>query len=201
LLAKDTINKRSNQKNIGTVISSNLCTEIMQHSSKDEIAVCNLASITLPRFVDAESKTIDFRLLRHVVDLAHRPLGIGVSGLADVFAMMGMAWSSPDAKILNRQIFENIYYQALVTSNELAMIHGPYDSYYDSPISQGLFQFDLELMPTTSTHRLQGYSEGFEPYYSNLLVIRNKDGEVIDSWKLILKDWIYGINRCAMILY
>ncbi|CAG8691847.1 17919_t:CDS:2, partial [Gigaspora rosea] len=202
LLAKDTINKRSNQMNIGLVISSNYAPRLCSILRRvvDQI-VKNLNNVIDRNYYPVFRKT-------ESSNLKHRPLGIGVSGLADVFAMMGMAWSLPKARILNRQIFETIYYQALVTSNELAAIHGPYDSYYDSPISKGLFQFDLakeklvdplynwdelrtkisehgvrnsmliQLMPTTSTHRMQGFSEGFEPYYSNLLVHRNKDGEI-----------------------
>lgn len=171
MLSKDSANAKSNQKQLGTIRSSNLCAEIIEYSSKREIAVCNLASIGLPscveRVVDGESSTFSFKKLEKIVNivtrnlnkvidgnyyplketkhsnLSHRPIGIGVQGLADVFMMMGIAFDSDEAKELNKQIFETIYYAALTTSNELAMVDGHYDSFMFSPLSFGQLQFDL----------------------------------------------------------
>lgn len=164
---KDAANNKSNQKNLGTIKSSNLCTEIVQFSSPNEIAVCNLASISLPFFVDADKKTFDFTKLRSVTavivrnlnkiidrnfypldecrnsNLKHRPIGIGVQGLADVFMLLRMPFDSLDAKQLNIDIFEAIYFAAVSESNALAKEHGAYQSFEGSPASQGLLQFDL----------------------------------------------------------
>lgn len=165
LLYKDAANAKSNQKNLGTIKSSNLCTEIMEFSSPEETAVCNLASIALPNFV--HGKTFDFDYLREVVAVMvknlnkiidinyyptpetersnrrHRPIGLGVQGLADVFAMLKMPWESPEAAALNQEIFEHIYYGALSASVDLAVIHGPYHTFEGSPASQGILQPDL----------------------------------------------------------
>jgi len=167
MLYKDACNHKSNQKNLGTIKSSNLCTEIIEYTSADEVAVCNLASIALPKFVNVEQKSFDFerlvqitgvvtKNLNRVIDvnfypipeakrsnLRHRPIGIGVQGLADVFMLLRIAFDSPQAKLLNQQIFEAIYFGALTASNELAETEGAYETYAGSPISNGQFQFDL----------------------------------------------------------
>ena len=164
---KDTVNRKSNQKHIGTIKCSNLCTEIMEYSSPDETAVCNLASIAVNTFVDEDRCTFDFEKLRHITklvtrnldnvidatfyptkrarksNLSHRPMGIGVQGLADTFALLGYAFDSAEAKDLNVKIFENIYYAAVETSCELAKERGVYPSFEDSPASQGKLQFDM----------------------------------------------------------
>lgn len=170
VLFKDSVNRKSNQKNIGIIKSSNLCTEIVEYTDPNEIAVCNLASICLPMFVtelSAGQKTFDHekfytiikivtRNLNKIIDknyyplpeskisnLRHRPIGIGVQGLADVFAMLRMPFTSDAAKQLNKDIFETLYYAALETSMELSTENGPYLSFKGSPLSHGLFQFDL----------------------------------------------------------
>lgn len=167
MLYKDACNKKSNQKNIGIIKSSNLCTEILEVSSKDETAVCNLASIALPKFVDAKNKTFNFsklesvarilvRNLNKVIDknfyptecgkksnLRHRPVGLGVQGLADVFMMFEYPFDCDEAKELNRHIFEHIYYAAMSESVELAKERGAYETFQGSPLSKGQFQFDL----------------------------------------------------------
>lgn len=160
-------NQKSNQKNLGTIKSSNLCTEIMEYTSPDEVAVCNLASIALPKFVDAKTQTFDFdklvditkvvtRNLNRVIDvnfypikeaktsnMRHRPIGIGVQGLADVFMLLRIAFDSDRAKILNKKIFEAIYFGALSASCEMAEKEGVYPTYQGSPMSQGKLQQDL----------------------------------------------------------
>lgn len=166
ILNKDQANEKSNQKNIGTIRSSNLCAEIIEFSNHEEHAVCNLASIALSRFV--ENGKFDFEKLREISNLAtrnlnnvidvnyypteetrisnlkRRPIGLGVQGLADVFAMLGFAFDSPEAKKLNKEIFETIYFGSLEASNQLAQETGlTYDGYDGSPISQGIFQFDM----------------------------------------------------------
>jgi ribonucleoside-diphosphate reductase alpha subunit len=164
---KDSINEKNNQKNLGTIKSSNLCTEICQYTSEDEVAVCNLASIALPKFVDVENQSYDFaglekvasiltKNLNKIIDrnfypipeakksnLAHRPIGIGVQGLADTFALLKINFDSQEALDLNAKIFETIYYGAVKQSVELSKIDGPYSSFQGSPASQGLLQFDL----------------------------------------------------------
>jgi ribonucleoside-diphosphate reductase alpha chain len=242
MLYKDHANKKSNQKNLGTIRSSNLCTEIMEYTSADEVAVCNLASISLSKFVTAEQK-FDFeklyqitrtitRNLNKVIDinyypiieaknsnLRHRPIGIGVQGLADAFIMLRHPFESTEAKLLNRAIFETIYFAALSESCSLAQKFGPYESYLGSPISQGQFQFDLwnvspssrwdwnglreEIkkygvrnslllapMPTASTSQILGNNECFEPYTSNIYTRRTLSGEYIVVNKHLLKDLI-----------
>ena len=167
ILFKDAANTKSNQKNIGVIKSSNLCTEIMEYSDENETAVCNLASIALNKFIDEKSKVMDFAELERVTalvvdnlnqiidinyyptektrtsNLRHRPIGIGVQGLADVFMMMNIPFHSEEARILNREIFETIYYAALKASMELAKRHGAYDTFLGSPASEGILQFDM----------------------------------------------------------
>lgn len=242
MLYKDAANKKSNQKNLGTIRSSNLCTEIMEYTSPDEVAVCNLASISLPKFVK-EDKTYDFdqlfeitrivtRNLNKIIDVnyypipeaensnkRHRPIGIGVQGLADAFILMRQAFDSPEARQLNRDIFETIYYAALTESCTLAEQEGAYSTYKGSPISQGIFQFDmwgvqpsnrwdwdalrakiqkhgvrnsllLAPMPTASTSQILGNNECFEPYTSNIYTRRTLSGEFVIVNKHLLKDLI-----------
>jgi len=177
MLYKDAANYKSNQKNLGTIKSSNLCTEILEYTDKNEIAVCNLASIALPRYVviptgkvrekDKKLRKFDFQRLfevtyqatvnlNQVIDVnfypteetqhsnfKHRPIGLGVQGLADTFAMMGLAFESEEARKLNQDIFETIYFAALTASKDLAQAYGPYSSFEGSPASQGLLQYDL----------------------------------------------------------
>lgn len=168
LLFKDSVNRKNNQKNLGVIKSSNLCTEIMEYTDPNEIAVCNLASICLSMFIKNNEELqfdhdkfysivkIVTKNLNKIIDtnfyplpeaktsnLKHRPIGIGVQGLADVFAVLRMPFTSESAKKLNKEIFETLYYAALETSMEIATIHGPYSSFKGSPLSQGLFQFDL----------------------------------------------------------
>jgi ribonucleoside-diphosphate reductase alpha chain len=242
LLYKDACNEKSNQKNLGTIRSSNLCTEILEYTSKDEVAVCNLASISLPKFVEDNqfnfSKLVEVtkvitRNLNRIIDInyypikeaensnfRHRPIGIGVQGLADAFILMRMPFDSPEAKQLNIEIFETIYFAAVSESCELAKIHGPYESFKGSPISQGLFQFDLwnvkpeskrwnweqlrsevithgvrnslliAPMPTASTSQILGNNECFEPYTSNFYTRRTLSGEYIVVNKHLLEDLV-----------
>ena len=177
MLYKDACNYKSNQKNLGTIKSSNLCTEILEFTDKNEIAVCNLASVALPKYViipsgkvrekDKKLRRYDFKFLYEVVYQAtvnlnqvidvnfyptpetknsnnkHRPIGLGVQGLADTFVMMGLPFESEEAKKLNKDIFETIYFAALTASKDLAKQHGSYASFEGSPASQGLLQYDL----------------------------------------------------------
>ncbi len=241
ILYKDAANKKSNQQNLGTIRSSNLCTEIIEYTSADEVAVCNLASISLVKFV--KDKTFDFdrlneitrvvtRNLNKVIDvnyypipeaknsnLRHRPIGIGVQGLADAFIKMGYAFDSPEAKQLNKDIFETIYFAALTESAEIAKRDGPYETFAGSPASEGKLQFDLwnvkpsdrwdwtalrkEIkhtgirnslllapMPTASTSQILGNNECFEPYTSNIYTRRTLSGEYIVVNKHLLNDLI-----------
>ena len=242
MLYKDAANKKSNQKNLGTIRSSNLCTEIMEYTSKDEVAVCNLASIALSMFViDGkfdhqklyEITKVATRNLNKVIDvnyypvkeaknsnMKHRPIGIGVQGLADTFLLLKMAFESEEAKKLNSEIFETIYFAAMETSMELAQDQGPYESFKGSPVSKGIFQFDmwgvepdsgrwdwydlkqkvrkhgvrnsllLAPMPTASTSQILGNNECFEPYTSNLYVRRVLSGEFIVANKHLMKELI-----------
>ena len=240
MLYKDACNKKSNQQNLGTIQSSNLCTEIIEFTSKDESAVCNLASIGLPKFVK-DDNTFDFVLLGDITrlitrnldqiidinyypipqnknsNIKHRPIGIGVQGLADVFLMLKMPFESDEAKLLNKQIFATIYYNALVESNKLAIEKGSYSSFENSPASKGLLQFDLwnkepldmydwndikekikknglrnslllAPMPTASTSQILGNNECFEPYTTNVYIRRTLAGEFICINKHLLKD-------------
>jgi ribonucleoside-diphosphate reductase alpha chain len=241
ILYKDAANKKSNQKNLGTIKSSNLCTEIMEYTSKDEVAVCNLASLSLPKFVvngkfDHEKlyeiTRVVTRNLNKVIDinyypikeaensnLRHRPIGIGVQGLADAFILMRFPFDSPEAKALNKEIFETIYFAALTESCALAKAEGPYKTYEGSPVSKGELQFDmwgvsptdrwdwdslkgeikesgvrnsllLAPMPTASTSQILGNNECFEPYTSNIYSRRTLSGEYIIVNKHLLKDLI-----------
>ena len=178
LLYKDPANKKSNQKNLGTIKSSNLCTEIIEYSSPEETAVCNLASLALPAFVSADNKSYDFDRLRkvtasmvnalnRVIDInfypipeakrsnfRHRPIGLGVQGLADVFARLRIPWESPEATRLNQLIFEHIYYAAVEASSALAMKEGSYETFEGSPASKGLLQPDLwSVVPITESEK------------------------------------------------
>ncbi|GAA4057482.1 ribonucleoside-diphosphate reductase subunit alpha [Flavobacterium chungnamense] len=165
MLYKDAANRKSNQKNLGTIRSSNLCTEIMEYTSADEVAVCNLASISLPMFVENGKFNHELlfnvtkrvtRNLNKVIDrnyypvieaensnMRHRPVGLGVQGLADAFIMLRMPFTSDEAKQLNQEIFETLYFAAVTASMELAKQEGPYSSYEGSPISKGEFQHNL----------------------------------------------------------
>ena len=234
---KDSVNRKSNQSNIGTVKSSNLCTEIMEVSGPDETAVCNLASICLPTFVSGSS--FDFaklcevtgvvtRNLNRVIDknyypteaarksnLKHRPIGIGVQGLADVFMMLGLSFDEPNARELNRRIFECVYHSALFESCKLAQEEGPYETFAGSPASKGILQFDMwgvqpdppfdalkedirkhglrnsllvAPMPTASTAQIMGNNEAFEPYTTNLYLRRTLAGEFVVINKHLVKD-------------
>jgi len=243
LLYKDACNKKSNQQNIGTIKSSNLCCEIVQYSDDKETAVCNLASIALNKFVTA-NKTFDYDLLHSVAkvvaynlnqvidvnyyptektrtsNLRHRPIGIGVQGLADTFMMMDFAFNSPEAKQLNTNIFETIYHAALEASVELSKLHGPYESFKGSPASKGILQFDMwnvdpgnsrynwtEMkasivkygirnsllvapMPTASTSQILGNNEAFEPITSNIYTRRTLAGEFIVINKYLMRELI-----------
>jgi ribonucleoside-diphosphate reductase alpha chain len=242
ILYKDAANKKSNQKNLGTIRSSNLCTEIMEYTSPDEVAVCNLASINLSKFV-REDRSFDFerlveitrvvtRNLNRIIDInyypilearnsnfRHRPIGIGVQGLADAFLLMRMPFDSDEARALNRDIFEAIYYGALQESCAQAAQNGTYESYPGSPASQGILQYDmwdvtpthrfdwsalkadiarhglrnsllLAPMPTASTSQILGNNECFEPYTSNIYSRRTLSGEFIIVNKHLLKDLI-----------
>ena len=241
ILYKDAANKKSNQKNLGTIRSSNLCTEIMEYTSPDEVAVCNLASISLGKFVEngkfdheklEEITRVVTRNLNKVIDInyypvkeaensnmRHRPIGIGVQGLADAFSMMRFPFDSPEARKLNREIFETIYYAAVSESCDIAAKNGHYQSYPGSPMSNGEFQFDmwgvtptdrwdwkalrkkikkhgvrnsllLAPMPTASTSQILGNNECFEPYTSNIYTRRTLSGEFIIVNKHLLKDLI-----------
>jgi len=244
MLYKDHANGKSNQQNLGTIHCSNLCTEIIQYTSSEEIAVCNLASISLPAFVRIEDGTYDFEELRRVTKVAtrnlnkviernfypvqearrsnmkHRPVGLGVQGLADAFMMLRMPFESEGARRLNVDIFETIYFAACEASCELAASLGPYESYSGSPASQGKLQFDLwkrtpqsgrwdwaglkqniakhglrnsllvAPMPTASTAQILGNNESFEPYTQNLYVRRVLSGEFVQVNKHLLRDLI-----------
>lgn len=241
MLYKDACNRKSNQQNLGTIKSSNLCTEIIEYTAPDEVAVCNLASLALPKYVvdgqfDHEKlfevTQVVTRNLNKIIDLnyypveearnsnmRHRPIGLGVQGLADVFIMLRMPFDSDEAKALNREIFETIYFAACSASNELAQVEGPYSTFAGSPSSQGKLQFDLwgveptarwnwsELkqkiqahglrnsllvapMPTASTSQILGNNECFEPYTSNIYTRRVLSGEFIVVNKHLLRDLV-----------
>lgn len=236
---KDAVNEKSNQKNIGVIRSSNLCTEIMEYTNADEVAVCNLASLALPRYVTEngfdfqklyEVTKIVTRNLNKVIDgnyypvpetensnFKHRPIGLGVQGLADVFILLRMPFESEQARQLNKDIFETIYFAAMETSMELAKQQGPYESFKGSPLSEGKLQFDLwnvqpserwdwatlrksvmefgvrnslllAPMPTASTSQILGNNECFEPYTSNVYNRRVLSGEFVVVNKHLLKD-------------
>jgi ribonucleoside-diphosphate reductase alpha chain len=247
MLYKDSANGKSNQKNLGTIKSSNLCTEIIEYTAPDEVAVCNLASLALPKFVQTgkdgklyfdheklyEITKVATKNLNKVIDVnyypveearrsnfRHRPIGLGVQGLADAFIMLRMPFDSSEARGLNEDIFETIYFAAVETSMELAATQGTYETYEGSPASKGILQFDMwgvtpksgrwnweELkgkvkkfgmrnsllvapMPTASTSQILGNNECFEPYTSNLYTRRTLSGEFIMVNKHLMKDLI-----------
>jgi ribonucleoside-diphosphate reductase alpha chain len=239
MLYKDAANSKSNQQNLGTIKSSNLCTEIIEYTSPDEVAVCNLASIALPRFVINGKYDFDklydvaYQIalnLNKIIDnnfypvvearnsnLRHRPIGLGVQGLADAFILLRLPFESDMAKLLNKNIFETIYFAAMTASKDLAKKDGAYESFAGSPLSKGLFQFDLwnvqpsdrhnweslrqevmqygvrnslllAPMPTAGTSQILGNNECFEPYTSNIYTRRVLSGEFIIINKHLLKD-------------
>jgi ribonucleoside-diphosphate reductase alpha subunit len=243
ILYKDAANKKSNQKNLGTIKSSNLCTEIIEYTSADEVAVCNLASLALPKFVTEDGKfdhqklyeitKVATRNLNKVIDvnyypveearnsnMRHRPIGLGVQGLADAFIMLRMPFESDEARGLNEDIFETIYFAAMEASMELSKVDGPYQTFKGSPVSKGVFQFDMwgvtpksnrwnweqlkqdvkkygvrnsllvAPMPTASTSQILGNNECFEPYTSNIYTRRTLSGEFIIANKHLMKDLI-----------
>ena len=242
MLYKDACNSKSNQKNLGTIRCSNLCTEIVEFTSPDEIAVCNLASLAIPKYVNVADQTFDFQKLREVVKTAtrnlnkvidrnhypvpearrsnmrHRPIGLGIQGLADAFMMLKFPYESPEAAKLNRDVFETIYFAACETSMELAKEFGPYETYPGSPASQGILQFDMwgvvpssglwdwdalkadiklfgmrnsllvAPMPTASTAQILGNNESFEPYTQNIYTRRVLSGEFVQINKHLVRD-------------
>jgi len=242
LLYKDAANGKSNQQNLGTIKSSNLCTEIIEYTAPDEVAVCNLASLALPRYVENgqfdHQKLFDITYqvtinLNRIIDhnyypveearnsnLRHRPVGLGVQGLADTFILMRMPFESDEAKQLNKDIFETIYFAAMTASKDLAIKEGAYESFKGSPLSEGKFQFDLwnvkpdsgrwnwdalrkdvkkygvrnsllvAPMPTASTSQILGNNECFEPYTSNIYTRRVLSGEFVIVNKHLLRDLV-----------
>jgi ribonucleoside-diphosphate reductase alpha subunit len=243
MLYKDHANRKSNQQNLGTIHNSNLCTEIIEYTSPDEVAVCNLASIALSAFAQS-GKPYDFdglykvtkvatRNLNKVIDknfypvkearnsnMRHRPIGLGVQGLADAFLIMQLPFESEGAKTVNEDIFETIYFAACEASCELAERDGPYETFQGSPASKGQLQFDLwgrdpksgrwdwttlkakvgkhglrnsllvAPMPTASTAQILGNNESFEPYTQNLYVRRVLSGEFVQVNRHLLRDLI-----------
>jgi ribonucleoside-diphosphate reductase alpha chain len=240
MLYKDAANGKSNQQNLGTIRSSNLCTEIIEYTAPDEVAVCNLASIAVPKFVK-EDRTFDHdklfevtyrvtRNLNRVIDrnyypipearnsnMRHRPIGLGVQGLADAFILMRFPFDSEEARQLNKDVFETIYYAACTASKDMAKEDGAYETFEGSPASQGKLQFDMwgvtpsdrwewdilkdEIkehgmrnsllmapMPTASTAQILGNNECFEPYTSNIYTRRTLSGEFIVVNKHLLRD-------------
>ena len=242
LLYKDAANSKSNQQNLGTIKSSNLCTEIMEYTDANEIAVCNLASLALPRYVingefdhqKLYEVTYQATLnLNRIIDgnyypvaeaeysnLRHRPIGLGVQGLADTFIQLRMPFESDEAKQLNKEIFETIYFAAMTASKDLAIKDGAYETFKGSPLSEGKFQFDLwdvkpastrwdwenlrldvmnhgvrnsllvAPMPTASTSQILGNNECFEPYTSNIYTRRVLSGEFVIVNKHLLRDLV-----------
>ncbi|MBC7425006.1 MAG: ribonucleoside-diphosphate reductase subunit alpha [Bacteroidia bacterium] len=241
MLYKDAANSKSNQQNLGTIKSSNLCTEIIEYTSPDEVAVCNLASLALPRFVIDGKFDMDklyevtyevTKNLNKIIDnnyypvieaensnVRHRPIGLGVQGLADVFILLRLPFESDLAKMLNKNIFETIYFAAMTASKDLAILDGAYQTFKGSPLSKGIFQFDMwnvqptdswdweslrkevmehgvrnsllvAPMPTASTSQILGNNECFEPYTSNIYTRRVLSGEFIIVNKHLLKDLV-----------
>jgi ribonucleoside-diphosphate reductase alpha chain len=239
MLYKDAANSKSNQQNLGTIKSSNLCTEIIEYTAPDEVAVCNLASVALPKYVNDGKFDHDklfevtyqvTRNLNRIIDrnyypiqearnsnMRHRPIGLGVQGLADVFILMRHPFDSDEARTLNREIFETIYYAACTASKDMAKEEGAYESFKGSPASEGKLQFDmwgvtpsdrwewtvlkeeikehglrnsllLAPMPTASTAQILGNNECFEPYTSNIYTRRVLSGEFIIVNKHLLRD-------------
>ena len=242
MLFKDAANSKSNQKNLGTIRSSNLCTEIIEYTAPDEVAVCNLASVALPKFVTSDGKfdheklfEVTYQITKNlncIIDrnyypvvearnsnMRHRPIGIGIQGLADVFILMRHAFDSDEAKTLNKEIFETLYYASCTASKDLAKADGAYETFKGSPASEGKLQFDLwdvtpsnrwewdvlkeEIqkhgmrnslllapMPTASTAQILGNNECFEPYTSNIYTRRVLSGEFIVVNKHLLRDLV-----------
>ena len=241
ILYKDACNEKSNQKNLGTIKSSNLCTEIVEYTAPDEVAVCNLASVALPKFVKDGKFDHDklFKVtyqitknLNRIIDnnyypvvearnsnMRHRPIGIGVQGLADAFILMRFPFDSEESRKLNQEIFETIYYASMTASKDLAKVEGPYETYKGSPVSQGIFQYDmwgvtpsnrwewdvlkeevakhgvrnsllLAPMPTASTAQILGNNECFEPYTSNIYSRRVLSGEFVIVNKHLMRDLV-----------
>jgi ribonucleoside-diphosphate reductase alpha subunit len=242
MLYKDAANAKSNQQNLGTIKSSNLCTEIIEYTAPDEVAVCNLASLALPKYVTEDGNFDHDKLfevtyqatlnLNRIIDenfypvveaknsnLRHRPIGLGVQGLADAYIMMGLPFESDEARTLNREVFETIYFASMSASKDLAKVEGPYETIKGSPVSKGIFQFDmwgvtpsnrwewdvlkeevikhgvrnsllLAPMPTASTAQILGNNECFEPYTSNIYTRRVLSGEFIIVNKHLLKDLV-----------
>lgn len=220
LLFKDAANQKSNQKNVGTIKSSNLCTEIMEYSAPDESAVCNLASLALPAYVNTTTKTFDYAMLRNVVKVAirnlnrvidinyyptpetersnfrHRPVGLGVQGLADVFALLRVSWESEKAADLNQRIFEHIYYAAVESSCEIAAEDGPYSTFEGSPMSQGIFQYDMwGVTPLTS----QGAAEDrldWESLKERVIAKGVRNSLLVAPMPTASTSQILGFNEC-----
>merc|ERR1712070_740829 len=244
MLYKDAANRKSNQQNLGTIHCSNLCTEIIEYTSGDETAVCNLASVALSMYAKGPNEPYDFEGLYKVTKVAtknlnkvidrnyypseegrrsnmkHRPIGLGVQGLADAFLTLRLPFESAEAQTLNKDIFETIYFAACEASCELAEELGAYETYADSPASKGQLQFDLwgrtpksgrwnwaglkekiakhglrnsllvAPMPTASTAQILGNNESFEPYTQNLYVRRVLSGEFVQVNRHLLKDLI-----------
>jgi ribonucleoside-diphosphate reductase alpha subunit len=246
LVYKDAANKKSNQKNLGTIKSSNLCSEIIEYSDENETAVCNLASIGLPSFIDQtqEHPTFNYQKLHDITRIItfnlnriidvnfyptektersnkrHRPIGIGIQGLADVFMILNISFVSEEAKRINQRIFETIYHGALTESCNISKTDGPYETFAGSPASQGILQFDLwnydptnryfdweslktditmyglrnsllvAPMPTASTSQILGFNECFEPITSNIYSRRTIAGEFIMANKYLMNDLI-----------
>ena len=242
MLYKDAANAKSNQQNLGVIKSSNLCTEIIEYTAPDEVAVCNLASLALPKYVTEQGVFDHDKLfevtyqatlnLNKIIDenyypveeaknsnLRHRPIGLGVQGLADAFILLGLPFESEEARALNREIFETIYFASMTASKDLAIKEGAYSTFNGSPVSKGVFQFDmwgvtpskrwewdllkeevkkhgvrnsllLAPMPTASTAQILGNNECFEPYTSNIYTRRVLSGEFIIVNKHLLKDLV-----------
>ncbi len=242
MLYKDAANSKSNQQNLGTIKSSNLCTEIIEYTAPDEVAVCNLASLALPKYITEEG-TFDHNKLFEVTyqatlnlnkiidgnfypveearnsNMRHRPIGLGVQGLADAYILLGYPFESDEARTLNKEVFETIYYASMTASKDLAKKDGTYETYAGSPVSKGIFQYDmwnvtpssrwewdvlkeevkqygvrnsllLAPMPTASTAQILGNNECFEPYTSNIYTRRVLSGEFIIVNKHLLKDLV-----------
>ena len=244
MLYKDSINERSNQKNVGVIKSSNLCAEIVEYSDENETAVCNLASICLPKFVSEDGKSYDYQELYRVAKLAtknlnrvidinfyptdktersnmrHRPIGLGIQGLADVYFKMKLAYDGEEAREINRKVFETIYFASMESSMEEAKKSGPYETFEGSPISQGIFQFDTwdnakpsgmwdwdslrseikqhgvrnslttACMPTASTGIIQGNTEAFQIQTSNIYKRQTLSGEFMLINRHLVEDLI-----------
>jgi len=242
MLYKDACNEKSNQKNLGVIKSSNLCTEILEYTDKDETSVCNLASIALPKYVNAETKTFDYKELHRITkmvtknlnrvidrnfypvetarrsNMRHRPIGLGVQGLADVFNLLRLPFDCEQSRQINSYIFETMYHAALESSCELAELDGSYETFEGSPASKGILQPDMWAgetkfsgmydwdamrqratkglrnsllmapMPTASTAQILGNNECFEPYTTNIYLRRTLAGEFVIVNKHLVKD-------------